>query len=108
MRIKQYFEDRGIKKFLKTLSPALKQRYGGSGPYTYGQVQKTIEDLKLDKKYSDFAFFIFCDEDQYEKFGFHLEEVKRYEGYRDRIYGGHCGSCGSSGGEGSCGAGGGD
>ncbi len=109
MKINEYFEGRAIKRFLKKLSPELKKRYGGVGSYTYGQVKTTIEVLKLDKKYSDFAFFVFCEKDQYEKYGFHLEEIKRYEGYRDDYFGGYCGGSYGGGSEGTCGAdGGGD
>ena len=106
MKFKVFFEDRAIKKLLVTLAPELKQRYGGTGPYTFGQVQSTVRDLGLSEKYVDFAYFVYCKPDQYEKYGFHLKEVKRYEGYRDRVnsVGGVCGS----GGEGSCGGGGGD
>ncbi len=107
--IKEYFEKRAMKKLVATLGPALRRRYGGSGPYTFEQVQRTIEDLRLNKKYADFAYFIFCDESSYEKWGFHLKEIKKYRGYRDRFYEGSCG--GGSGfrnepGEGSCGSGG--
>lgn len=101
---KVYFEDKAIKKLLTALAPELKKRYGGTGPYTHGQVKTTLKELGLSQKYADFAYFVYCEPDQYEKYGFHLEEVKRYQGYKDRFHsvGGTCGS----GGEGSCGGGG--
>lgn len=109
MSLKEYFEGRAIKRFLTTLSPELKRRYGGADSYSYVQVKTTIEVLKLDKQYSDFAFFVFCEKYQDEKHGFHLEEIERYEGYRDRYFGGYCGrSCGGGfGSEGTCGGDGG-
>ncbi|MCV6606323.1 MAG: hypothetical protein OIF34_13545 [Porticoccaceae bacterium] len=107
--MKSYFERRAIKKFMGALSPELKSRYGNSDCYTLNQVQKTIDDLKLNNKYADFALFVFCDPEEYKKSGFHLEQIKKYEGYADKIFYGSCGAgaCGSSiGGEGSCGGGG--
>jgi hypothetical protein len=111
-QIREYFEGRAIKSFLGEMSGALKKRYGTDAPYTYKQVQATIEDLGLKKEFSDFAFFVYCSKEEHEKYGFHFEEIKRYEGYRDRHLGGACGGNidsgtsgqrGDSAGEGICG-----
>lgn len=104
MNISTFFEDRAIKKLLITLAPELKNRYGGSGPYTFGQVRSTIRVLGLSEKYADFAYFVYCEPGQYDKYGFHLKEIKRYEGYRERANSSG-GTCGSSS-EGHCGGGG--
>ncbi|UTW44180.1 hypothetical protein KFE80_07125 [bacterium SCSIO 12696] len=108
MEIKNYFKGRAIKKFMAKLSQGLQSRYGSSESYTVGQVQKTVDALKLNSKYIDFAIFVFCDPEEHKKSGFHLEKINKYEGYADKFFYGACGasSCGSSiGGEGSCGGG---
>ncbi|MDM3870685.1 hypothetical protein QSV34_04900 [Porticoccus sp. W117] len=70
MRIQSYFKHRAIKKFMEALSPELKSRYGSPENYTLNQVQKTIDALKLNKKYADFAIFVFCDPQEYKKVAF--------------------------------------
>lgn len=103
--IKKHFEDKAIRKLLKQLAPALRQRYGSEPPYTYGQVVATIAELKLNKKYSDYALFVYCSAEEYKKYGLHLEEVKRYEGHKNRSSIGQGGCGGSLPSEGSCGGG---
>lgn len=70
------------------LNPELKKRYGGSGPYTYGQVRTIIKDLRLSDKYADFACFVYCNQEEYKKYGFKLTEFENYRGYRDCYSGG--------------------
>ena len=55
-----------IRKYQKLLAPELLQRYGGA-PYTPTQVEVTVKDLKLSKKYIKFAYLIFCNSKQLNK-----------------------------------------
>ena len=43
---------------------ALSKRYGGSGPYTPAQVEKTIADLRLDRRYLYYAYLMYCEREK--------------------------------------------
>lgn len=50
-----------IKQYRKHLQNALLQRYGGGAPYSVAQVDRTIEDLKLNRRYAHYAYVMYCD-----------------------------------------------
>ncbi len=56
-------EKSAIRKFWKKLTPELSKRYGGRGPYTQAQVDTTIDSLRLNKKYIQYAYLMFCEEE---------------------------------------------
>jgi len=92
------------------LVPEMSSRYGGSPPYTEAQVWITIDELRRNERYAEFAIAVLCKTD--EENPFDSKELIKLRSYR-RVGsgGGTCGGCcgGSSGvGEGSCGGGGGD
>jgi hypothetical protein len=60
--INEFGKKRAIKKYLKNLPTALRQRYGASEKYTDGQVHTTIEHLGLSQRYIEFAYLMFCGE----------------------------------------------
>ncbi len=51
-----------IRSYAKKLPRALHARYG-LGPYSEGQIHKTMQDLKLNLNFADYAVLMFCDED---------------------------------------------
>ncbi|MDH5632668.1 MAG: hypothetical protein OEZ10_06680 [Gammaproteobacteria bacterium] len=55
-------KEMAIKKYITTLPGALKSRYGGSGlsGYTEGQVVTTVQKLKLNQEYINYALLMFC------------------------------------------------
>jgi len=56
-------QDSAIKSYLNKLPGELSKRYGGSGPYTEGQLKTTIEELRLNDRYIRYAFLMFCSEE---------------------------------------------
>ncbi|MEC4729127.1 hypothetical protein HWQ46_26850 [Shewanella sp. D64] len=50
-----------IRKYKYKLRPALAKRYGGSATYTKGQVDKTVEALRLNDRYIQYAYLMYCD-----------------------------------------------
>ena len=81
--IRQYFANRKIKKFLKTFSIALPQRYGAQKFFTEGQVQTTLKELGFSADYAELAIALFCDPENYESSGLQELYRKKYSGYRE-------------------------
>lgn len=96
MNIKNFFEERAIKKFMTTMSIELKARYGGPDQYSYAQVSATIKELKLSDKYADFAYFAYCDPEESKQQGFYIKELTRFNRIKNKFesQGGICGSIG--------------
>tara|TARA_R100000789_G_scaffold63144_2_gene59962 strand:- start:326 stop:679 length:354 start_codon:yes stop_codon:yes gene_type:complete len=50
-----------IDQYQRLLPASLSQRYGGSGPYTMAQVERTMEHLRLDRTCIYYAYLIYCE-----------------------------------------------
>jgi uncharacterized protein YneR len=96
--------EKHIKKFIENIVPKLseelKNRYGGSGfkGYSEGQINRTMQELKIDKKYEEIAILIFNKgQVPFEP----LEERTLFERVLARIskYGSEGGMCGAGGGD---------
>lgn len=53
--------EKEIQRYQRLLPGTLMKRYGAAGPYTTGQVERTVSALGLSEHYLDFALFMFCD-----------------------------------------------
>ena len=78
-------QKRAIRQYHSKLPAALKERYGGSGTfgYTEAQVHTTVEELKLNSKYVEYAVLIFCGEEALKTRGIskeHLLKMSKYLG----------------------------
>ena len=87
-----------VKGYVQKLPKELKTRYGGSGKfgYTDGQIRKTVEDLKLNKEYIDYAIIIFCGEEVLKDSGVDSEAILNITKYLSQISSG--GNVGADGG----------
>jgi len=52
-----------IRKYISKLPQALSTRYGGGTPYTEAQVTVTIDELGLNKRFIQYAFLMYCQEE---------------------------------------------
>lgn len=50
-----------IRKYLKVLPDELARRYGGSGPYTPAQVERTVLERNLSTRHIHYAWLLFCE-----------------------------------------------
>jgi hypothetical protein len=50
-----------IRKYKRKLPPELSKRYGGIGPYSQLQVERTVKDLKLSFCHISYAYLMYCD-----------------------------------------------
>lgn len=66
-----------IRKYIKKLPDELSRRYGGSGPYTRAQVEKTVHDLRLSKRHLPYAYLLFCNEKMLEELGIDASGAER-------------------------------
>lgn len=57
----RYLKRKAIKKFLVNLNSLLGKRYGKSEFYTKGQVERTVNDENLNKKYLHCGYLFFVD-----------------------------------------------
>ncbi|NMP30042.1 hypothetical protein HII17_00585 [Thalassotalea sp. M1531] len=55
-----------IKKYKYRLRPALAKSYGGSATYTKEQVDKTVDEMGIDKRHIHYAYLMYCDAATYE------------------------------------------
>jgi hypothetical protein len=63
--VSMFGKNSAIRKYKYKLRPALAKRYGGSAKYTKGQVDKTIEHLRLSNKHIQYAYLMYCDEETF-------------------------------------------
>lgn len=56
---------RALKSYVLKLPALLRKDYGGVGPYTEGQVRKTIERYGLNRKYMIYACAIFVGKERF-------------------------------------------
>lgn len=60
MFIKTYFKKRALRKYIFTLPKALGERYHCGPYYSEKQIETTIDQLNLSKRYIKYAFVMFC------------------------------------------------
>lgn len=62
--IKSFLTKRAITQYQRKMPRALKGNYGGSGKtgYTESQVRTTLNELKLNPAYTNYALLMFCGE----------------------------------------------
>ena len=90
--LEQYFANRKIKKFLSEIAKAMPQRYGGSHPYTEGQVLATVKEFGFSEDFNELALVVFCNSENHDKCGLSDELIKKYKGY-GATYGATGGGC---------------
>lgn len=56
---------RALKSYVSKLPALLRKSYGGVGPYTVGQVIKTVERYGLNQKYLAYACAIFVEKERF-------------------------------------------
>lgn len=56
-----------IRKYRRKLTPELSKRYGGSAPYTQAQIDTTLRDLRLNTRYVQYAYLMFCEQEVLER-----------------------------------------
>ena len=54
-------ETAAIKQYINKLPEELSSRYG-TAPYTQGQVDRTVNDLRLSDKFIRYAYLIYCEQ----------------------------------------------
>lgn len=81
MFITRYLESRKIKKLIFQLPGIFLSRYGSRVTYTYPQILRTIEDHKLDNKYTNYVIAIFLSKEEASN---HLD-AKEIENIRTEI-----------------------
>ncbi|MBB6523633.1 DUF6559 family protein [Pseudoteredinibacter isoporae] len=59
-------ENRAIKSIARNLPPFLVSGYGGHEVYTPGQVAKAMEEIGCDTSFIDYAYAMFCSEEDFE------------------------------------------
>ena len=69
-----------IRKYQKKLPTELSKRYGGSGPYTQAQVEKTIDDLGLNRRYIRYAYLMYCERENMDREIFTDDVVEKMNG----------------------------
>jgi len=84
----KYFAERKIRKFVLEMTRELPQRYGGSVPYSEGQIATTMKGLGYNQKFLELGIAIFSNEDSYKKLGLSDELKRKYDGYRESYRGG--------------------
>lgn len=83
----KFFADRKIRKFVHEMARELPQRYGGSVPYSEGQIATTMEGLGYNKKFLELGVAIFSNDESYKKLGLKNELRQKYDGYRETYRG---------------------
>ena len=58
--IANYLRHRKIKKYIRTLGPFLKKRYGSNEYFTEDQIRSTLETLGLGGKYATYAYGLYA------------------------------------------------
>ena len=58
--LQAWLKKRAIHQYQTRLPQALKKRYGGNGPYTKAQVQRTLEQHRFNTRFVEYAFFLHC------------------------------------------------
>ena len=66
-----------IRMYQRKLSPELSKRYGGPDSYTPAQVERTIDDLGLSRKYIRYAYLMYCEQEMLDREIFSQESIER-------------------------------
>lgn len=94
----KYLAERKIVKFLRAIAQALPNRYGGSAPFTEGQVRATMKELGYGQEFEEVGIAVFCSEEICEQLGIDGLSRKKYAGYKERYLSSSVDSPGGSGG----------
>ncbi|WP_428242707.1 DUF6559 family protein [Gynuella sp.] len=62
-----FFRKRAIKKHVRVLGPALRERFGYQRTYSATQVTDTAASLNLPDKYLCYAIALYCTKEEYER-----------------------------------------
>jgi len=65
--ISWFLRKRAIKKHVRVLGPALREKYGHKRNYSAVEVTDTSRSLSLPDKYLCYAVALYCTEDEYER-----------------------------------------
>ena len=53
---------RAVQSYMATLPSALQQRYGKADQYTPQQVRRTLEQSRLNQRFVEYAYLLYCGE----------------------------------------------
>jgi|TARA_R110000851_G_scaffold329354_1_gene501147 uncharacterized membrane protein YgcG len=70
-----FFRKRAIKKHVRVLGPALRERFGYKRTYTATQVTDTATSLNLPDKYLYYAIALYCTKEEYERSTTHPQSM---------------------------------
>lgn len=65
MLFSTFRKKRVLRTYIKKLPALLRKDYGGVGPYTVGQVTKTVERYGLNRRYVAYACAIFVEKERF-------------------------------------------
>lgn len=83
--IDRYLKHRAIKKYIRSLGPQLRQRYGISEYYTEGQIRTTLEHNKIGGKYAVYAYGLYLVPEQFDGILTMLNESKTSKSIRKHL-----------------------
>lgn len=80
-----FFKRSAIHQYLNKLPQALRQRYGGVGPYTQGQIETTVSELRLNRRFIQYAYLLYAGKEPLFDIGVDRKEVDQMSAYLDKL-----------------------
>ena len=83
--LRWHLKRRAIKGYLAGLPHVLRERYAPTGPYSLGQIRRSMEDQKLSTSFIPYAVVIFGDAEALDEFNRNSGEAHDYQRLRREL-----------------------